>query len=312
MATFSVAFAAFAAVATLVAGCSSPAPPALNTGPFPPMPSLKAFYGPLTLSLLFLALTAISARALITPESIVQASDTTEPGRLIRRINFVLSDRPLTENPDGWLEYDGSIYTPERGYGWLRDLASHGGDRGADAGISMPDGTRETPESLGRLVLANWQGAHQENLPIVFRIDLPNGWYHVGCTSVDPGTSPLPLVDQRSFKCRSHDAILAGPRYGKPLVVSGDELIEGSGAVEVVHGQLRVVIGDPAYAGWTWSHPGPWYRGWGRCWGHDEQYAANLIQRPSRYVYPVFCHLRPNAPVTASISCMPGPPLGPS
>ena len=48
-----------------------------------------------------------------------------------------------------------------------------------------------TPRALGRLELATWQGTHQENQPLVFRIDLPNGWYRVRCASVAHVICPL-------------------------------------------------------------------------------------------------------------------------
>ena len=72
---------------------------------------------------------------------------------------------------------------------------------------------------------------------------------------------PVPLVDQRSFKCRAHDVVFAGFSYGVPLKIQGNRLVEGSEGVEVTDGHLRVVVGDPAYGGWTWSYPGPLWRG---------------------------------------------------
>ena len=116
-----------------------------------------------------------------------------------KKINFVFKGNRQTVNPAGWEEYDGSIYRPERGYGWLTDLSTDGRDRGAEATITLGDGTKTSPADLGRLELANWQGTHQENQLLVFRIDLPDGWYQISCTSVEPGSSGLPLVHQRSF-----------------------------------------------------------------------------------------------------------------
>jgi hypothetical protein len=194
---------------------------------------------------------------------------------LHKKINFVFKDNRRTVNPAGWEEYDGSIYRPERGYGWLTDLSRDGRDRGAEATITLGDGTRTSPEELGRLELANWQGTHQENQPLVFRIDLPDGWYQISCTSVEPGSRGLPLVDQRSFKCRAHDVVLADANYGPPLVVGGDRLVEDCAIVEVTEGHLRIVVGAPSYGGWTWRYGGPWYRGWRDWWGFEHQYAQS-------------------------------------
>jgi hypothetical protein len=212
-----------------------------------------------------------------------------------KNINFVFKGNRRTANPAGWEEYDGSIYDARRGYGWLTDLSGNGRDRGADAAITLGDGTRTSPEDLGRLELANWQGTHQENQPLVFRIDLPNGWYHVSCSSVEPGSRALPLVDQRSFKCRAHDVVFAGTNYGPPLVVAGDRLVEGCGIVEVTDNHLRIVVGDPAYGGWTWRYPGAWYRGWRRWWSFEHQYAHGWYQKLVRVVDPGFHTLRLNS-----------------
>jgi hypothetical protein len=173
-----------------------------------------------------------------------------------KKIDFVFTGDRRTITPPGWDAYDGSIYHAQRGYCWLTDLSKHGRDRGANASITLQDGTRTSPEELGRLELANWQGTHQENRPLVFRINLPNGWYGITCTSVEPGSQHLPLVDQRSFKCRAHDVVFAGANYGPPLVVGGDRLVEGCGIVEVTESHLRIVVGDPAYGGWTWKYRG--------------------------------------------------------
>ena len=107
----------------------------------------------------------------------------------------------------------------------------------------------------------------------------------------------LPVVDQRSFKCRAHDAVFAGPHYGAPLKVGGSDLIEGSNIVEVTDGHLRIVVGDPAYGGWTWSYKGPWYRGWGQWWGKwgDHRYAETWRQKLTRVVDPGFHSLRLNS-----------------
>lgn len=210
------------------------------------------------------------------------------------KINFVFRDKRQTPNPKGWEEYDGSRYTAERGYGWLTDISRAARDRGPSATIKLSDGTESSPQDLGRLELANWQGTHQENRPLVFRIDLPDGWYRVTCVSVDPGVH-LPLVDQRSFKCRAHDVVFAGANYGQPLVIGGNQLVEDTGVVEVTEGHLRIVVGEPAYRGWTWTHHGPWYGGWGRWWGHDHRYAHSWYQKLTRTVDPGFHNLRLNS-----------------
>lgn len=212
-----------------------------------------------------------------------------------KKINFVSAGNRKAKNPSGWEEYDGSIYNKERGYGWLTNLYGSGRDRGANATIELIDGQKVTPQDLNRLELANWQGTHQENIPLIFRVDLPDGWYRVTCTSVDPGASPLPLVDQRSFKCRAHDVVFAGASYGVPLTVSGDKLVEGKGLVEVADGHLRIVVGDPAYAGWTWMYRGSWYKGWKQWWGKGHQYASGWYQKFARTVDPGFHSLRLNS-----------------
>ena len=212
-----------------------------------------------------------------------------------KKINLVFTGTRRTANPAGWEEYDGSIYDAERGYGWLADLSRQGRDRGAKAAITLSDGTKTTPEDIGRLELANWQGTHQENQPIVFRIDLPNGWYRISCTSVAPGSPGLPLVDQRSVKCRAHDVVFAGANYGPPLVVGGDRLVEGCGIVEVTDSHLRIMVGDPAYGGWTWRYRGPWYEGWRRWWGFEHHYAHSWYQKLTRMVDPGFHALRLNS-----------------
>jgi hypothetical protein len=88
--------------------------------------------------------------------------------------------------------------------------------------------------------VANWQRAHQENQPIVFRLDLLNGWYRISCIPVERG-SP-----------------------SSPLVVGGNRLVEGCGIVEVTDSHLRIIVRDPDYGGWTWTYRGPWHEGWWR------------------------------------------------
>jgi hypothetical protein len=162
------------------------------------------------------------------------------------------------------------------------------------ADIVLPNGTETTLQELGRAELATYQDRHQESRPLVFRIDLSDGWYRVACTSVDPDTS-LPLVDQRSFKCRAHDVVFAGANYGLPITVRGRELVEGSGIVEVTDGHLRIVIGDPAYGGWTWRSPSPWYAGWRHWWRVEYNYYDNWYQRLTRTIDPGFHAVRLNS-----------------
>ena len=213
------------------------------------------------------------------------------------RFDLVAPQRRRTAAAPGWLAYDGSRYQAESGYGWIDDLPpDSGADRGQDATIVLPNGVKTSARLLARPELAHWQGTHRENHPLVFRIDLRDGWYRVTCTSVDPGT-PLPLVDQRSFKCRARDVVFAGPKHGAPLAVTGPTLVEGADVVEVTGGHLRVVIGDPAYAGWTWQHAGAWHKGWsdwfGRRGGH--RYAESWYQKVTRTVDPGFHSLRLNS-----------------
>ena len=166
-----------------------------------------------------------------------------------------------------------------------------------------------TPRALGRLELATWQGAHQENQPLVFRLDLPNGWYRVRCASVAHGA--LPVIDQRNFSCRAQDAVFAGSQYGPPLQVRGTDLVEGSNVVEVIDGHLRIVVGDPAYGGWTWSYKGAWHRGWDTWWGKwgDHRYAETWYQKLTRVIDPGFHHLRLNS---VEIERLPAPAKGPA
>jgi hypothetical protein len=201
-----------------------------------------------------------------------------------------------TPTPEGWEPYDGSIYTPERGYGWLTNLWGVGRDRGVQGIVILPDGTKTSPEKLKRPELANFEGWHGENRPLVFRIDLQDGWYRVSCASVDPDrTLRKPLVDLRAFKCRAHDVVFAGANYGWPMVVGGRQLVEGSGIVEVTDGHLRIVVGDPAYAGWTWHHPGPWYTGLKHWWNVEYNYSADWYQTLTRTVDPGFHALSLNS-----------------
>lgn len=225
---------------------------------------------------------------------------------LKKRINFVSTrGKELTPNPPGWEAYDGAVYSQERGYGWVSPLTGfHASDGGEDGKIILANGKAASARLLGRPELANWQGTHRENRPLVFRIDLPDGWYRVRCASV--AHVSLPLVDQRSFKCRAHDSIFAGPLYGPPLRVRGQQLVEGSHKVEVTEGHLRVVVGDPAYGGWTWSHRGPWYSEWNSWigkWG-NHRYAESWHQKLTRTVDPGFHHLRLNS---LEIEKAPGP-----
>jgi hypothetical protein len=211
-----------------------------------------------------------------------------------KEVNSALNGR--TPSPAGWEAYDGSIYTPERGYGWLTEMRGYGRDRGTQGIVILPDGTQTSPEVLNRPELANFAGRHPENRPLIFRIDLPDGWYRIACASIDPDTTRRkPLVDQRSFKCRAHDVVFAGAAHGAPTAVGGRDLVEGSGIVEVTDGHLRVVVGDPAYAGWVWAHPGPLDKGWRRWWYDASRYANGWYQVLSRTVDPGFHSLSLNA-----------------
>src|SRR3990172_8357380 len=127
-------------------------------------------------------------------------------GHLRRKINFIAAKgNKRTLNPAGWEAYDGSVYAKERGYGWTSQLTGlYAGGEGEDKVIRFPGGEMKSPRSAERLELATWQGAHQENQPLVFRIDLPNGWYRVGCASV--AHADLPVIDQRNFNCRAQDS----------------------------------------------------------------------------------------------------------
>jgi hypothetical protein len=236
-----------------------------------------------------------------------------KPPVSVLRLNFIHAARPRTRNPSPWIPYDGSRYSAARGYGWLEDVPddpSGGADRGLDAAIMLADGTITSPGMLGRPELSSWQGSHRENQSRVFRIDVPDGWYRVICASVDPGTT-LPLVDVRGFKCRSHDAVFAGPRYGPPLRIKGAALIEGEAVVEVTDGHLRIVVGDPAYAGWTWRYSGPWWRDWSGWFaqGGPHVYAEHWRGKLTRVVDPGFHSLRLNSLQVAPVAPPPNRPL---
>ena len=86
-------------------------------------------------------------------------------------------------------------------------------------------------------------------------------------------------------------------RYGMPLAIEGNRLVEGSGVVEVTEGHLRIVVGDPSYGGWIWSYEGPWYRGWNAWFGRqrNHRYAESLYQKLTRTVDPGFHSLRFNS-----------------
>jgi hypothetical protein len=87
-------------------------------------------------------------------------------GSIVKRINFIY--RPLrdehrktalnqqTPTPKGWEAYDGSAYTPERGYRWLTNLRGVGRDRGVQGIVVLADGTKTSPEKLNRPELANF------------------------------------------------------------------------------------------------------------------------------------------------------------
>jgi hypothetical protein len=213
-----------------------------------------------------------------------------------KKINFISTKgKRQTANPPGWEAYDGSIYTKERGYGWLTDLSDSAWDGGGDREMILPDGARASPKDHGRLELANGHASHSGNDPVVFRVDLPDGWYRVKFASVLPSNGPLPLVDERNVQFRAHDVVFAGSEYGTPLKVKGNRLVEGSGIVEVTDGHLRIVMGDPAYGGWTWSYPGPFWHGWKWWWSHPSVFAKNWYQKITRTVDPGFHGLRINS-----------------
>jgi hypothetical protein len=214
-----------------------------------------------------------------------------------RKINLVyrpLDDEHLTtlhnqrtRTPAGWEQYDGSAYTAERGYGWLTELRGSGRDRGMSGTVFLPGGEEVSLEKLSRPELASFHHTHLKNDLLVFRIDIPDGWYRVSCASVDAYYS-LPLVDQRSIKCRAHDVVFAGADVGAPIVVGGKDLVEGSKIVEVTDGHLRVIVGDPAYSGWTYAFSGPWYRDLKYWWRFEYNYANSLYQWFTRTVDPGF------------------------
>jgi hypothetical protein len=159
----------------------------------------------------------------------------------------------------------------------------------------VQDGTRSSAKHLGRLELADGHASHSGNRPVVFRIDLPDGWYQVRCTSVCPINAPLILVDERNVKFRAHGVVFAGAVYGAPLKVEGNRLVEGAAVVEVTDGNLRIVMGDPAYGGWTWSYTGPLWQGW-RWWLSQASVFANgWYQTISRTVDPGYHGLRLNS-----------------
>src|SRR5262245_47572130 len=128
---------------------------------------------------------ALAAAAIVVAQQQVLAGEafrdlaaTQEHQPLRKRTNFIsTTGKQRTPSPPGWEEYDGSIYTNERGYGWLSNLTGSGWDGGGVGPMILPDDNRASPGDLGRLELANWQGTHRENRPLVFRVDLPDGWY---------------------------------------------------------------------------------------------------------------------------------------
>jgi len=89
--------------------------------------------------------------------------------------------------------------------------------------------------------------------------------------------------------------VFAGAQHGAPLVVGGRQLVEESGVVEVTDGHLRIVVGDPAYAGWTWTYPGRWYTELKHWWRVEYNYANSWYQWLSRTVDPGFHTLNLNS-----------------
>ena len=212
-----------------------------------------------------------------------------------KRINFVSKREERTANPPGWEAYDGTPYTKSRGYGWLEDLSQGAWDGGGARRITLPDGSGTSPQGLGRLELASGHMTHDGNRPVVFRIDLPDGWYRVACSSVFPSDIPLPLVDERTIKLRAHDVVFVGPKYGVPFRIEGNRLVDGSEIVEVTGGHLRIVMGDPAYGGWIWSYRGPLWAGWRSWWRHPSVFAKSWYQKITRTVDPGFHGVRINS-----------------
>jgi hypothetical protein len=241
-------------------------------------------------------LLVLSAVAIVlgTPvRGIADSRQSAHDAKFQKRINFVSKTENPTSNPANWEAYDGSPYTQERGYGWFpKPTEFLSSDGGPDGLINLPGNVVTSSRSLGRPELANF---HATDSPVIFRIDLSNGWYRVSCASV--AHSVLPVVDERSFKCRSHDAIFAGPSYGTPLKIRGRDLVEGSNVVEVTDKHLRIVVGDPAYGGWTWAYKGAWYRGWTTWWAKwgAHRYADNWYQKLTRVIDPAFHMLRLNS-----------------
>lgn len=242
----------------------------------------------------YVVIAALLGSELHVLAEVSQTSTFRDQAAVRKKINFIAAtERERTPNPAGWEAYDGSVYTQERGYGWLSDLGAW--DGGGFREMVLPDGKRASPIELGRLELANGHIAHDGNKPFVFRIDLLDGWYRVTCTSVYPSDRPLPLVDERGVRFRAHDVVFAGAQYGAPTRIEGNRLVEGSGVVEVTDGHLRVVMGDPAYGGWTWSYSGPFWRGWRRWWKHPVVFANNWYQKLTRTVDPGFHGFRLNS-----------------
>jgi hypothetical protein len=257
--------------------------------------NVRRSYRPFKLSTIIIILCAYCVS--VSCEKVYPSSIAT-PNQEFRRkkIDFVFTgQKNRTASPAGWEAYDGSVYSKERGYGWLADLSKSGWDDGGVGQVILQDGTRASPKDLGRLELANGHVAHEGNRPFVFRMDLLDGWYRVTCTSVYPTDRPLPLVDERSIKLRAHDIVFAGAQYGSPTKIEGNRLVEGSGIVEVTDGHLRIVMGDPAYGGWTWSYKGPFWRGWRRWWKHPVVFANSWYQKISRSVDPGFHGFRLNS-----------------
>jgi hypothetical protein len=78
----------------------------------------------------------IHSRCILAGESLPSPLAIQEPPPLRKRINFIAARGRPTSNPPGWEAYDGSIYTDERGYGWLTDLSGSGWDRGENGEIT--------------------------------------------------------------------------------------------------------------------------------------------------------------------------------
>ena len=87
-----------------------------------------------------------------------------------------------------------------------------------------------------------------------------------------------------------------------------DSWVEGSGIVEVTDGHLRVVVGDPSYPGWTWSHRGQWFADLKHWWKVEYNYARDWQQRLTRSIDPGFHMLSLNSLEVERVTALAPPP----